>query len=233
MYQIELVTGEDTKLAELIIEYPNLLEALSNLNIKLGFGEKTIREIAARYQLNLEAFTAIICAYSNKQGVGKTVRKEALNDILVFLKNSHNSFEHKQIPELKSLIALFANKVSEKQGSLLISFFDGYIREVCEHFRYEEETVFPYIKAILGDHRPNGFAIREYEKNHTDIEQKLYDLKNILIKYMPEASDSDSLRQILHCLLAFEKQLSYHTNLEKYVLAPSVRDVEAKNDKAK
>jgi regulator of cell morphogenesis and NO signaling len=233
MYQIELVTRADTKLAELIIEYPNILDALSPLNIRLGFGEETIREIAERYRINLEALTVIICTYCDRLPFRTTIRKEALNDLLIFLKNSHNGFKQKQIPKLKSLIARFAEHVSEKHGNMLISFFDGYVGELHEHFRYEEEIVFPYIGTILENHRTSGFAIREFEKNHTDIGQKLYDLKNILIKYMPEEADSDHLRKILRRLFAFEKQLLYHNNLENYVLTPSVRNVEKKKDKAK
>jgi regulator of cell morphogenesis and NO signaling len=230
MYQIELVIGTDTKLSELIIEYPNILDALSQLNIRLGFGEASIREIAERYQLNLEALTVIVSTYCNRLSSGKTIPKEALSDLLVFLINSHNDFKRKQIPELKSLIASFAGEVSEKHGKMLISFFDGYISEVHEHFRYEEETVFPYIGDMLENRRTKGFAIQEFEKNHTDIGQKLYDLKNILIKYMPEELDTDYRRKILYSLFAFEKQLAYHNNLENQVLAPSVRDVEKRNN---
>ena len=226
MYQSELVSGTDSKLAELIIECPDILDALSHLNIRLGFGEATIHEIAERYHLNREPFTAIIATYCNRLSYGKTIPKEALGDLLVFLKNSHNDFKRKQIPELKSLIASYAGEVSEKHGKMLISFFDGYIREVHEHFRYEEETVFPYISTMLENYRTKGFAIHEFEKNHTDIGQKLYDLKNILIKYMPEESNSTYRRKILCYLFTLEKQLAYHNNIEDYVLAPSVRDVE-------
>jgi regulator of cell morphogenesis and NO signaling len=230
MYQFELVIGTDAKLSELIIEYPGILDALSHLNIRLGLGEATIRDIAERYRLNLEALTVIVSTYCNRLPSGKTIPGEALSDLLVFLKNSHNDFKQKQIPELKSLIALFAGEVSGKHGKILVSFFDGYIREVYEHFRYEEETVFPYIGAVLENRRTTGFVIQEFEKNHTDIEQKLYDLKNILIKYMPEEADTVYRRQILYHLFAFEKQLACHNNLENQVLAPSVRDVEKRNE---
>ncbi|MDR0814114.1 MAG: hemerythrin domain-containing protein [Bacteroidales bacterium] len=233
MYQIELLIGADSKLSELILEYPDILGALSHLNIRLGFGEASIREIAERYQLNLDALTAIVATYCNRLPHGKTIPKEALSDLLAFQKNSHTGFNQKQIPELKALIASFADEVSEKHGKMLISFFDGYIREVHEHFKYEEETVFPYIDAILENRRTKGFAIHEFEKNHTDIGQKLYDLKNILIKYMPEETDTGYRRRILYYLFSFEKQLAYHNHLEDYVLAPSVREVEKKsNEKA-
>ena len=228
MYQIELLIGTDSKLSELILKYPDILGALPHLNIRLGFGEATIREIAERYRLHLEALTAIVATYWNQLPSEKIIPKEALSDLLAFQQNSHNGFNQKQIPELKLLIASFANEVSEKQGKMLISFFDGYIREVHEHFRYEEETVFPYIGAILENRRTKGFAIHKFEKNHTDIGQKLYDLKNILIKYMPEEADTRFRRCILYHLFAFEKQLAYHNRLENDVLTPSVRNIEKK-----
>ena len=233
MYQIELIIGSDTKLAEPVLEHPDILDALTYLNIRLGFEEQTIREVADRYRINLEALLVIILTYCGQLLPEKTIKKEALSDLLGFLKNAHNDFKQNQIPELKNRIALFASEIPEKHGNVLISFFDGYIGELSDHFKYEDETVFPYIEAILNGRPTSGFAMHEFEKNHTDIEQKLYDLKNILIKYIPEASDSGCRKQILRNLFYFEQQLSYHTELENRVLAPSVKKVEKKGRRGK
>ena len=226
MYKIELIISPDTKLAELILDFPELLDALNQLNIRLGFGEKSIREVAEYYLINSDALLVIIHTYCNCLLPGKTIKKEALYDLLVFLKNSHNGFKQKQIPELKKLIAAFAGEIPEKYGKTLVSFFDGYIREIYDHFEYEDSTVFPYIGAILENRPISGFDMHEFEKNHTDIEQKLLDLKNILIRYMPEKVESAYRMHILHYLFEFEQQLSYHTRLEDQVLAPSVKKVE-------
>ncbi len=228
MYKIELIITPETKLAELIIGCPEILEALTHLNIELGFGEQTIREISKRYQINPEALLVIVETYCGCLYAGRTIKKEALSDLLIFLKNSHHSFKQEQIPRLKNLIAAFAEEIPDKYGKMMVSFFDEYIKEVYDHFEYEDATVFPYIKAILESRTVSGFAIREFEKNHTDIEQKLLDLKNILIKYMPEEVKSAYRMQLLHALFGFEQQLFYHTRLEDQVLAPSVKKVEKK-----
>ncbi len=233
MYKIELIITPDTKLAELILHYPDILGALTHLEIKLGFGEQTVREVAECYQINPEALLVIVHTYCDSLSPGKTIKKEALGDLLVFLKNSHHSFKQEQIPELKDLIAAFAAEIPDEYGKMLVSFFDGYIKEVYEHFEYEDATVFPYIKAILENRPVSGFAIHEFEKNHTDIEQKLLDLKNILIKYIPEEVKSAYRKQILHSLFEFERQLFYHTELEDLVLAPSVKKMEKKIRSAK
>ncbi|MDR2037026.1 MAG: hemerythrin domain-containing protein [Bacteroidales bacterium] len=232
MYKIELIIGPDTKLAELILEYPGLIDALAHLNIKLGFGDRSVKEVAEYYRINLEAFMVIIYTYCNHLDPGKTIKKEALADLLVFLKNSHDGFKRDQIPELKNLIASFAEEIPSEHGKILVSFFDGYIHEVYEHFEYEDETVFPYINAILNDQQTNGFVIHDFERNHTDIEQKLYELKNILIKYIPEEASEYHIK-IIRNLFDFEKQLYYHTNLEDRVLAPSVKKMERKERRGK
>ena len=226
MYKIELIVGYDTQLAELILEYPDILNALTYLNIGLGFGDHTVHEVADNTRVNSEAFMVILRTYCRQLLPEKTIKKEALGDLLIFLKNAHNDFKQNQIPELKNHIALFASGIPEKQGNMLISFFDGYIGEVYEHFEYEEETVFPYIETILDSRPANGFSMHAFEKNHTDIEQKLYDLKNILIKYIPESEISGLRKFILQDLFCFEQQLSYHSELENHVLAPSVKQVE-------
>jgi regulator of cell morphogenesis and NO signaling len=226
MYKIELIIGPDTGFAELLLDFPEMLDALGHLNIRLGFGEQTLMDVANRYRIDFDALMVIVHTCCNRLPPERTIKKEALGDLLAFLKNSHNGFKRKNIPELKGLIAAFAGEIPEEYGKMLISFFDGYIGEVYEHFEYEDSTVFPCIGAILENRPAGGFAIHEFEKNHTDIEQKLLELTNILIKYIPEEFESAYRMQILHCLFEFDRQLSCHTLLENSVLAPSVKKVE-------
>ena len=66
-------------------------------------------------------------------------------------------------------------------------FFDEYAEEVNKHMQYEERVVFPYVKGLLRGERNDKYNISIFRKRHDQVEMKITELKNILIKYYPGA----------------------------------------------
>ncbi|MFW5774606.1 MAG: hypothetical protein ACOCWD_07970, partial [Tangfeifania sp.] len=67
--------------------------------------------------------------------------------------------------------------------------------EFTAHIELEENKIFPYILQLeenLIKDRPDpafieevrGYTIRDFLEEHSDIEEKLVDLRNILLKYL-------------------------------------------------
>ena len=113
-----------------------------------------------------------------------------------------------------------------KNGNILYSFCEKYKQEVVTHFKYEEEIVFPYIIQLLKGIKESHYAINEYESNHSDIDAALNDLKNIMIKYLPQNCTIEKCRDILLNLFMFEYDLSKHTLLEDRILISLVEHIE-------
>jgi regulator of cell morphogenesis and NO signaling len=213
-------------MSELIIDYPAMITVLERMGISFGFGDQRVRDIAERYKVDIEAFIALLRSFEGSLSQDTYLEKDAIPDLLSFLKSSHRHFKEKQIPGIKELIALFSENIPAKHGQVLISFFDGYIREVEEHFHYEDDDIFPYISDILTDPHPTKFRMSEFEKNHTNIEQKLLDLKNILVKYIPEDITSYYRIEVLKELFSLEQDLIRHSFIEDHLLVPSVKKME-------
>lgn len=227
MFQISTTISGDSKLSDLIIEFPDVLSALEHFGIPLGIGDKTINETAGQYNIKPNVVLVIIKMYC-KEIPTETLAKNEIYDFLNFLKTSHDHFKQIKIPVLKKLIENFSMEIPLEHGKVLIAFFDNYIKEVDEHFLYEDEIVFPYVDSVLNENNTKKYKITEFERNHTDIEQKLLDLKNILIKYIPSTIVSASRKQILNELINLEKDLGYHTLLEDNILVPFVKAIETK-----
>lgn len=226
MVKFTTSVSPNRKMSELIIDYPNMITVLERMGIPFGFGDQRVRDIAERYKINIDAFIALLCSFEGSLNQDTCLEKEAIPDLLSFLKSSHKYFKEKQIPGIKKLIVLFSESIPRQHGQILISFFDGYIREVEEHFHYEDDDIFPYITDILTDPHPAKFRMSEFEKNHTDIEQKLLDLKNILIKYIPEDITSHYRIEVLKELFDLERALIHHSFIEDHLLVPSVKKME-------
>lgn len=216
----------NSKMSDMIVDYPSLITVLERLGIAFGFGDQHVKEIAERYGINLHAFLSILRVFEGSITSDMIMEKEAIKDLLFFLEVSHRHFKEKQIVDIKELISRFSENIPSQHAKIIISFFDGYMQEVSEHFLYEDDVVFPYIRSILQASDLKGYEIKEFEKNHTDIEQKLLDLKNILIKYIPENVVSDYRVMILRALIVLEQDLLYHTFIEDHLLVPSIKDME-------
>ncbi|MDR1895355.1 MAG: hemerythrin domain-containing protein [Prevotellaceae bacterium] len=225
MYEINTNISGNSRLTNLIIEYPNLLSVLEYFNISLGLGDKTVAEIALEYNIAPNTFEVVIQVYC-KETPSKVLSQEEIPDLLRFLQASHNHFKDSKIPELKGLIELFSKEIPTRKGKVLVAFFDEYIKEVDAHFLYEDEKVFPYINNVLCNRREKNFKIREFERNHTDIEQKLRELKKILIRDIPPSVVSKYRKQILINLINLAQDLTYHTQIEDNILVPFVKNME-------
>ena len=74
--------------------------------------------------------------------------------------------------------------------------------------------------------RSQKYAVAEYQEHHNDIEEKLNDLKSLLIKYLPLKNDQSIRRNLLFRLFELEYDLNIHSQIEELILIPLVSKME-------
>lgn len=114
----------------------------------------------------------------------------------------------------------------QQHQQILNLFFNEYKNEVIRHFDYEEVTVFPYISNMVKGARPEDYEIGVFRENHSNIDDKLNDLKNIIMKYLPGDTLSDMRIRVLFGIFALEEDLSKHSLIEDKILVPLVMKLE-------
>ena len=121
--------------------------------------------------------------------------------------------------------------------ALFLNFFDEYKLELENHIYREETKVYPYVVALekalqtgkadeATMQQMNTYPIAEYEREHENVEEKLNDLKNLMIKYLPTVDDDRLCFRILRELFALEKELNEHARIEDLILVPKVMAME-------
>ena len=108
---------------------------------------------------------------------------------------------------------------------VITRFFDEYAAEVDKHMAYEERSVFPYVKGLIEGRKDPKYNIAIFRKRHDQIESKISDLKNILIKYYP-GKGSHLLNSVLFDIFATEADLASHTRVEDFLFVPVVAALE-------
>jgi regulator of cell morphogenesis and NO signaling len=70
--------------------------------------------------------------------------------------------------------------------------------------------------------------IENYERSHSNIEEKLSDLKNLIIRYLPPVLCRELCQKILIGLFRLEADIENHQRIEDKVLVPKVKQLELK-----
>lgn len=220
------------KMYDIVFDNPRILLVLEHLQIPLGFGEHTIEEMCRGNSINEHLFLTIANLYCCKDSVKIHAHRFDNSDatrMLQFLKTAHNYYLDEKIPKLKMLIEQkVQNSPDEKYSLIIQKFINDYSTEVYEHIKYENEIVFPYVESLLRQQKQQaaGFTIENFEKHHTNIEDKLIDLRSLLIKHVPVDYDSVVRRRMLFELYDLEHDINIHDYIENKILIPVVKSLE-------
>lgn len=235
-----MLIQKEMKLADVIHHDHGLVAVINRFGVYLGFGDKNIEAICEENKLNSEFFLTILNTFHDQQYFPKKHLQSFPVSLLVdYLAKTHRYYLDEKIPEIEKLIAeLIQNNVEHKEAFILLqNFFTEYKQELSNHIYREEERVYPYVieleKAIeTGDvseklrKEMNEYSITDYEAEHENVEEKLYDLKNIIIKYLPSSAGEKLVNNILHEVFSLENDLKDHARIEDMILVPKVEAME-------
>jgi regulator of cell morphogenesis and NO signaling len=223
------------KIAGQIDANPRLLLMLQHFKVDFRVRDLTVSQLCKEYCISETLFVDIANLY-NGFGAKKnhTYTKNDLLQVIDFLKNSHHYYRFEMYPQIKSYILKLQENHPEKELKLLEKFFNEYFTEVREHLDYEDNVAFPYFIKLLqniddGD-TPQEYSSIEYSEHHTDIELKLHDLKNLLLKYVKIDNDLDLRRKLFFALYELEYDLFVHSLIEESILIPSGVNIEKKEN---
>ena len=223
------------RLSDLIFENPALLLLLEHFDIETLTRDKTVAQICDDRQLNPDVFIVLANLYNGfyPSGVEKFGEQDALSFIL-FLRNSHLFYLNEKIPEVQSLINELYKKNEQKKIKLIEDFFNEYANEVREHLAYEDDIAFPYFNALIRNsgitnNEQDKFSVQVYRDHHGDIETKLADLKNLLLRFISLKEDRPVQRKLLLSLFELESDLNIHSIIEEQLLMPLIKKIERKH----
>jgi len=223
-----------TKMSDIIVGNPYLILMLEYLEIGLEVHEKTIGQICSENKVSEELFCLIANLFNGHRPLPELKYSSDVIQITIrYLQNSHQYYLQEKYPQIQNYIKEI-NRLNDNPEVVMIGkFFDKYFSEVTDHLDYENDVVFPYVlkldKQLANkDCRDveSNYRVNEYREHHDDIEEKLADLNNLLIKYMPLKNDQQVRRKLLFCLFELEYDLKIHSQIEEILLIPLVEKME-------
>lgn len=236
MYQtIRTYIKPEIKIADLIFENPYLLLLLEHFDLDLVTHDKTVSQLCSEHGIDENIFISFANLYNGfTPSVSDSFDYSQIETIIRFLQNSHRYFKHDKYPEIQDYINKLVVKNPSAEIRMIGKFFDDYFMEVNEHLNYEEGIAFPYFRSLLHGKTPDSgneeikFSGSEYLEHHTDIESKLTDLKNLLLRHVSLKNDPVNRRKLIFSLIELEYVLNIHSLIEESILIPMVINREKK-----
>ncbi len=220
----------DVRMSDLIVENSSLLLLLEHFEVDFAVKDKTVEQICNENKIDIPVFLVFGNLYNGFYPDENEINALVdISTIIRFLKNSHRFYKHDKYPELKYFINQLHEKHDTEDILLIEKFFNDYFEEVLEHLDYEESVAFPYICRLIDEGKmagKNNFSANEYSDHHTDIETKLTDLKNLLLKHISLKNDFSLRRKFLFSLFELEFDLNIHSIIEDKILLPLVGKIE-------
>ena len=205
MYKNGGYAGDD-RMCDLVCDRYAVLQVMSRFGIALGFGDKTI------------AVVNMLMNFGNGAELAGEVSVRSLTD---YLHNSHGYFLDFRLPAIRRKLIEAVDCAQSDVSFAIMRFFDEYAAEVQRHMSYEEQTVFPYVESLLSGEKNTAYSIDIFRRQHDQIDIKLRELKNIIIKYYPSGS-SNELNGVLFDIFNCEHELASHNAVEDELFIPAV-----------
>jgi len=170
----------DARMLDLLNRNPSLLLLLEHFGMDFTVGDQTVELLCSSSGVDRAAFIAIGNLYNGYFPAREDLDGiRDISSIILCMKNKY--------PELKEQLLLLHQRHQSNDIVLLEQFFQDYFQEVLDHLAYEEEVAFPYFHSLVNTADfPSGshYRVSDYREHHTDIETKLADLKNLLLKHI-------------------------------------------------
>jgi regulator of cell morphogenesis and NO signaling len=214
---------ETDRMCDLITEHYIMLLMLSRFDIVLGFGDKTIREVCDDNGVDTDTFLTVVDLLLDADGeVDFSRRNVSLDALVTYLQRSHAYFLTFRLPSIRVQLATALHGGNHELSNAILRYFDEYVSEVHRHMAYEEETVFPYIFALRDGRRHGNYSIDVFAKQHNQVEARLSEFKNIIIKYYP-ADGTNEINGVLFDIFTCEQDLASHNAIEDRLLVPAIK----------
>lgn len=219
------------KMATLVRSNYQLLPVINRFGIKLGFKDKSVEEICLEKEINPDFFLAIINTFNNKDYFPEA-NLSSFSPLLIvdYLQKTHRYYIDYFLPKIELLLANLISSCTDKcpELEMINSFYKKYKNELMLHINDEEKNVFPYIIELVKNHNFSNkdYAIQTFEKDHMNVEEKLNDLKNLIIKYIAPTYNENVCNEFLITLFRFEQDINDHARIEDNILVPQVKKIE-------
>jgi regulator of cell morphogenesis and NO signaling len=188
------------------------IQIISRFGLEMGVGEQTIEQVCEAHGVHTPTFLAVVnYKVFHQRAIPKDIDVPTLQQ---YLQNAHTYFLDFRLPRLRRALieAIIPADPTTKIPGLILRCYDEFAEEIRIHIEHENEGLFD-----------------EHEHDDQRITDKLTEIKNLIIKYYPSQSQSQSQSSITYLLISVMSDLWHtqqdfedHCAIEDDILRPAI-----------
>ena len=206
------------KMADLMDAHLSLLGVFVRMGLRFGYGDATVEEVCRQAGLDAETFL-LICRVYAQEGYrpgADALQKADIQAVAAYLRQSHSYYLEGVLGRVEDSLRATVAACDERSRAVIRRFFSDLVEELSRHFEYEEQHVFPLVETGASA----SFRAAEFEDTHQSVAEKLADLKNLILKYLPAQGNQAEALRTVQLLSIMDSDVQKHIILEDCVLAP-------------
>lgn len=210
------------KMADLIAANRDLILMLPRFGLTLGFGEKSIKEVCAQKGVDADFFLMICNIYTFDDYLPDAEFLSSVNmsALVSYLEASHRYYLNERMPHMQRHLDRIAERSGSQACEVLKKYFSDYRAEVAEHFKSEEQSIFPYLRTLKPGQKIESLRVSAYAHSHETLKDKLADLTPLIYKYVPGDYITEEIMELVFGVLQLTKDIEKHTLIENLIFAP-------------
>lgn len=225
MKNIKMYEADD-KMINLIRDNHSLLHMLGAFGIRLGFGDKTVREVCEEQEVDTYTFMTVVNFAINGHLDRESIGRLSVITLLRYLRATHVFFLDFELPFIRKELKEALDE-NDNLAHLILKLYDGYAHSLRSHMNHEEKTLFPYVELLIDGKTSDDTLAETFSKHHAQTDQRLAELKNIIIKYLPSDNlHNNQLSATLYDIYNSERMLYQHVEIEERIFLPAIRLLE-------
>ena len=209
-------------MADLIAANRDLILMLPRFGIKLGFGEKNVKDVCEQYSIDVDFFLLIcnIYTFDDYAPDEDFIASVNIDSLLAYLEASHRYYLNERMPHMQRHLDHIAERTGESACVMLKKYFADYRAEVADQFAHEEKDIFPQLRRLHPGQKLERGRVERLAHSHENIKDRLTDLTQLIYKYLPGDFMTEELMELVFGILQLSKDLEKHTLIEDMLLAP-------------
>lgn len=220
-----LFINQNTILCDIVEDNPNLIPVLARFGIRLGLGDKSVKQICNEYNINDDFFIVMVNTYMNEHYFPESkVKSFNINDILLYLERSNSYYLGAMLPNIESHLNAFINtsKNQNEKVESIIKLFENFKKRLSAQID-EDSYFFPQFRLIASkESEMASFDINSYKEDNEDFVMLLHEIKHIMTKYLKGAFNDNLCHAVLFSLHSLEKDMVQNLRIRNRILFPVV-----------
>ena len=218
-------TNPNIRVSSLVDRNFQVIGLLERLGVQGNFGDMTVGDVCKARGMDPETFMMLYNFYVDERfkPTERMLREGRVEDVVKYLHRSHEYYLDTALRSLSGLLDSLLAPCNEAQKTVFRKFYKDYEAELNRHFDFEERHVLPYIRSLLDGQGGGDTTIESFTDDHNGINEKISDLKSLVMNSLPEGCDSSLRMQALYMICSLEYDLRRHTAVEEDILEPMVQ----------